>query len=178
MKESATDESFNLALEWISGQKINVNREGHLVPIQERISNPFNIVPDQRNPALDCIHADFNPDIATNLAVASEGECNNLLQVESSFSKAAAVKPLPDVSPAGSVGIKVNLMKDFDAEAATMSSPPTLANELLMSQCVNLHDLGLRHSKCTAEQQQKKNVTTRHTLPLAQQQSKCLVCLH
>jgi hypothetical protein len=78
-------------------------------------------VPDQRNPAPDGIRADFNPNIGTNLAVASKGECNNLSQVESSFSKAAAVRPSQDVSPAGSVGIKVNLMKDFDAKAATMS---------------------------------------------------------
>ncbi len=78
-------------------------------------------MPDQRNPAPDGIRADFNPNIGTNLAVASKGECNNLSQVESSFSKAAAVRPSQDVSPAGSVGIKVNLMKDFDAKAATMS---------------------------------------------------------
>ncbi len=143
LKESATDESFDLALEWISGQEIDVDREGHLVQTQEQISNPFNIVPDQRNPAPDCICENFNPDIGTNLAVASEGECDNSLQVGSSFSKAAAVKPSPDVSPAGRVGIKVNLMKDFDAVAATMSSPPTPANKLLMPQCVNLHDLGL-----------------------------------
>ncbi len=110
-KESATDESLDLALEWISGQEIDIDREGHLVPIQEPISNPFNIMPGQRNSALDCIPEDFNPDISTNLAVASKGECNNSLQVESSFSKAAAVKPLPDVSPSQRVGIKVNLMK-------------------------------------------------------------------
>ncbi len=76
-KESATDESFDLALEWVSGQEIDVDREGHLV--QEQISNPFNIVPDQCNPATDCIRADFNPNIGTNLAVASEGECDNSL---------------------------------------------------------------------------------------------------
>ncbi len=108
---------------------------------------------DQRNPAPDCIRANFNPDIDTNLAVASKGECNNSSQVESSFSKATAVKPLPDVSLVGRVGIKFNLMKDFDAKTATMSSPPTPANKLLMPQCVNLHDLGLYCSKCIAEQQ-------------------------
>jgi hypothetical protein len=102
----------------------------------------------------DCICADFNPDIGTNLAVASKRECNNSSQVESSFSKAAAVKPLPDVSLVGRVGIKVNLMKDFDAEAPTMSSPLTPANKLLMPQRVSLHDLGLRCSKRIAEQQQ------------------------
>jgi hypothetical protein len=32
-KESATDESFNLAFEWILEQEIDVDREGHLVPI-------------------------------------------------------------------------------------------------------------------------------------------------
>ncbi len=150
-KESVTDESFNLAIKWISGQEIDVDREGHLVPIQKQISNPFNIVPDQHNPAPDCIHADFNPDSGTNFAVASEGERSNLLQVEPSFSKAAAAKPLPDVSLVGRVGIKVNLMKDFDAKAATMSSPPTPANKLLMPQQVNLHKLGLRCSKRIAE---------------------------
>ncbi len=90
---------------------------------------------DQRNPAPDCIHADFNPNIGTNLTVASEGECDNSLQVESSLSKAAAVRPLPDVSPVRRVGTKVNLMKDFDVKAATMSSPPTPANKLYASTC-------------------------------------------
>jgi hypothetical protein len=113
-------------------------------------------VPDQRNPAPDCIRADFDPNISTNFAVASKGECNNSLQVESSFSKTAAIKPSPDVSLVGRVGIKVDLMKDFDAEAATMSSPPTLANKLLMPQRVNLHNLGLCCSKRIAEQQQKE----------------------
>ncbi len=37
-----------------------------------------------------------------------------------------------------------------------MSSPSTLANKLLIPQRVNLHNLGLRCSKRTAEQQQKK----------------------
>jgi hypothetical protein len=69
---------------------------------------------------------------------------------------ATAVKPSPDFFPAGRMGIKVNLMKDFDAEAATMSSPPTPANELLMPQRVNLHNLGLHCSKCIAEQQEKE----------------------
>ncbi len=111
---------------------------------------------DQCNPAPDCIRADFNPDIGTNLAVASKGECNNLLQIEPFFSKAAAAKPLPDVFPVGRVGIKVNLMKDFDVKVATMSSPPTPANKLLMPQQVNLHKLALCCSKRIAEQQQKE----------------------
>ncbi len=39
--ESATDESVNLALEWMSGQQMDVDEDGHLVPIQDRITNPF-----------------------------------------------------------------------------------------------------------------------------------------
>jgi hypothetical protein len=155
-KESATDKSFNLALKWISGQKIDVDREGNLLPIQEQISNPFNIVPDQRNPALDHFRAEFNPDIGTNLAVASKGECDNSSQVKPSFSMVAAAKPLPDVAPVERVGITVNLMKDFDAKVATMSLPPTPAIEILMPQQVNLDKLGLRCSKGIAEQQQKE----------------------
>jgi hypothetical protein len=158
-KESATDDWWIIWLDSqmdLRAEKSMSIGERHLVPIQEQISNPFNIVPDQRNPAPDCIRADFNPDIGTNLTVASKGECNNLSWVESSFSKAAAVKPLPDVSLVGRVGIKVNLMKDFDAKAATMSSPPTPANKLLIPQHVNLHDLGLYCSKHIAEQQQKE----------------------
>ena len=45
--ESATDKSVDLALEWMSGQEIDVDEDGHLVPIQDQISKSFSIVPDQ-----------------------------------------------------------------------------------------------------------------------------------
>jgi len=44
--ESATDESVNLALEWMSGQQMDVDEDGDLIPIQDKISNPFGIVSD------------------------------------------------------------------------------------------------------------------------------------
>jgi hypothetical protein len=140
-----------LALKWICGQQLNVNKDGHLVPIQDQISNPFNLVPDQHNVAPDRIRADFNHNIGTTLGAVPKGECNCSLQVES-FSKAATAKPLPDVPPAERVGIKVNFLKDFDAEAANIGSPPTPSNELMMPQQVNLHEFGLGRSKPLAEQ--------------------------
>ena len=53
------------------------------------------------------------------------------------------------------MGIKVNLLNDFDAEATEIgeSNP---SDSLLMPQRVNLHKVGLRRSKRIAEQ--KSNV--------------------
>jgi hypothetical protein len=158
----ATDESSYLALKWISGQQLDVNKDVHLVPIQDQISNPFNLVPDQHNIALDSICADFNCNIGTSLGAVSEGGCICLLQVES-FSKAAAGKPLPDIPPVERVGIKVNLLKDFDVKAANMSSPPSPSNKLMMPRQVNLNNLGLRCSKHLAEQKERKRLITKHT---------------
>jgi hypothetical protein len=53
------------------------------------------------------------------------------------------------------VGIKVNLLDDFEAEAANLDSSQTPSNELRMPQRVNLHELGHCCSKCIAEQQSK-----------------------
>jgi hypothetical protein len=112
-------------------------------------------VPEQHNVALESICSDFNCNIGTTLGAVSKGKCNCLLQVES-FSKAAAANPLPDMPPAERVGIKVNLLKDFDAKAANMSSPLTPSNKLMMPQRVNLHELDLCCSKRLAEQKVKE----------------------
>jgi hypothetical protein len=69
---SATDESVDLALKWMLGQDLNVNKDGYLVPIQDRISNPFNIVPDQHGAVPNNLCADTNRDIGATLDAASE----------------------------------------------------------------------------------------------------------
>jgi len=147
--ESATDESVDLALEWMSGQQLDVDEDGHLVPIQDRISNPFDIMPDQHNqPA----NRTKRQDIGATLNTASEGERKHSSLAES-FAKDAAAKSLSEV-PRGTerVGIKVNLLGDFEAEAATDTSKSTSSDELFMPTRVNLHELGLRRSKRIAEQ--------------------------
>jgi hypothetical protein len=53
------------------------------------------------------------------------------------------------------VGIKVDLLDDFEAEAANLGSSQTPSDELRMPQHMNLHKLGHRHSKRTAEQKPK-----------------------
>ena len=91
--KSATDKSVNLALDWMSGQKINVSKDGHFVLIQDQISNPFSIVPDQHGTVANNLCADMNIDIGATLGEASEGECEHPPLVEP-FGKAAAARPL------------------------------------------------------------------------------------
>ena len=52
------------------------------------------------------------------------------------------------------MGIKINLLGDFNAEA-TETGEPNPSNSLKMPQRVNLHELGLRRSKQIAEQKSK-----------------------
>jgi hypothetical protein len=53
------------------------------------------------------------------------------------------------------VGIKVNLLDDFEAEAANLGSSQSSSDELRMHQCMNLHKLGRCCSKRIAEKKSK-----------------------
>jgi hypothetical protein len=57
--KSATGKSMDLALEWISRHQLDVNEDGHLVPIQDWISNPFSIMPDQHETNAKQLCTDF-----------------------------------------------------------------------------------------------------------------------
>jgi hypothetical protein len=83
-----------LALKWKSGQQLDVNEDGHLDPIQDGISNPFNIVPSQHDNSAERLHVDFSNNIGTTLGTASKGECYHSLLIED-FGKAVAAKPSP-----------------------------------------------------------------------------------
>jgi hypothetical protein len=152
--KSAMDESMDLALKWMSGQEINVNKDRHLVPIQDRISNPFSIVPYQHGAVVNNLRAEINNDMGAILGIASKGECKHPPLVEP-FGKAAAVRPLPLMPRTERVGIRVNLIDDFEAEATNLDSSNQPSNELRMPQRVNLHKLGRHHSKCIAENKSK-----------------------
>ena len=58
--ESAMDESIDLALEWMSGQLMDVDEDGSLIPIQDKILNPFGIVSNQYDTEADKLHVDFS----------------------------------------------------------------------------------------------------------------------
>jgi len=94
--ESATDESVDLELKWMSGQQMDVDEDGDLIPIQDKILNPFGIVSDQYDTKADKLHVDFSNDIRTTLGTASKGERDHSSLVED-FGKATAVQssPLP-----------------------------------------------------------------------------------
>ncbi len=138
--KSATNESVDLALEWMLGQEINVNEDGHLVPIQDWISNPFSIMPDQHGTVANNLRAKINKDINATLGTASKGECKRPPLVEP-FGKATAARSLPLMPQTERVGIRVNLMDAFEAEAANLDSPKQPLDELRMPQRVNLHKL-------------------------------------
>lgn len=108
-------------------------------------------MPDQHNQPAN--HT--NGDIGATLNTVSEGERKHSPLIES-FAKDAAAKSLLEV-PRGTerVGVKVNLLGDFEAEAATDTSKSTSSDELFMPTRVNLHELGLRRSKRIAEQKSK-----------------------
>jgi hypothetical protein len=60
------------------------------------------------------------------------------------------------------VGIKVNLMDDFEAEAATLKSTRQPSDELKMPQYVNLHELGHCRLKQIAEINKSKGQHKAH----------------
>jgi hypothetical protein len=90
--KSATDKSVNLALKWLSGQELDVNKDGDLVPVQDWISNPFSIVPDQHGAVANNLRTDITTDIGATLNAASEGECERPPLIEP-FGKAAPASP-------------------------------------------------------------------------------------
>jgi hypothetical protein len=121
--------------------------------IQDKISNPFGIVSDQYDTEADKLRVDFSNDIRTTLGTASKGERDHSLLVED-FGKATAVQSLPSPPREERVGIKVNLLSDFDAEATEIGELNP-SDSLLMPQRVNLHEVGLRLWKQIAEQKSK-----------------------
>ena len=78
----------------MSGQQMDVNEDGDLIPIQDKILNPFGIVSDQYDTKADKLRVDFLNDIHTTLGAASKGERNHSSLVED-FGKATAVQSLP-----------------------------------------------------------------------------------
>ena len=93
-------------------------------------------------------------DIRTTLGTASEGE-RNLSSLVEDFGKATAVQSSPSPPQEEPVGIKVNLLIDFDAEA-TEKGEMNPSESLLMPQRVDLHKLlCLRCSKRIAKQKSK-----------------------
>jgi hypothetical protein len=73
---------------------IDVDEDEHLVPMQVKISNPFNIVPDQHDNPEKCLRVDFSNNIGATLGTASKGECNCSSLIEDS-GKATTAKPSP-----------------------------------------------------------------------------------
>ncbi len=55
---------------------MDVDEDDYLVPIQDRITNPFNILPDLHDPKVNRHSVDFSNGISTTLGAASEGERN------------------------------------------------------------------------------------------------------
>jgi hypothetical protein len=152
--KSTMDESVDLALKWILRQEIDVDEDGHLLPIQDWISNPFSIVPNQHGTVANNLRAEINKDIGTTLGTASKGECKCPPLVEP-FGKAAAARSLPLMPQTERVGIRVNLMDDFEAEAVNLDSSKQPLDELRMPQRMNLHKLGRCCSKHIAENKSK-----------------------
>ncbi len=74
------------------GHEIDVDKDGHLVPIQNQISNPFSILLDQDGTVANNLCADIYKDIGATLGTASEGECECPPLVEP-FGEAAAEGP-------------------------------------------------------------------------------------
>ncbi len=108
------------------------------------------------------LHAEISRDIGATLGAASGGECKCPLLVEP-FGEAAAARSLPPMPQTEWVGIRVNLMDEFEAKVANLDSSKQPLNEPRIPQCVNLHKLGHCLSKCIAENkskvQHKANVT-------------------
>jgi hypothetical protein len=111
-------------------------------------------VPDWHSTVVNNLRTEINNDIGATLGTASEGECECPPLVEP-FGKAAAVRPLPLMPQTERVGIRVNLMDDFEAEAANFDSSKHPLDELRMPQRMNLRKLDHHCSKRIAENKSK-----------------------
>jgi len=96
---------------------MDVNEDGDLIPIQDKILNPFGIVSDQYVTEADKLRVDFLKDIRTTFRTASEGEHDHSLLIED-FGKATAVQSLPSPPREERVGIKVNFTNASMCEPA------------------------------------------------------------
>jgi hypothetical protein len=96
----------------------------------------------------------INKDLGATLGTASKGECKCSLLVEP-FGKAAAARSSPLMPRMERVDIRVDLMDDFEAEAANLDSSKQPSDELRMPQRMSLHELGGRCSKRIVENKSK-----------------------
>ena len=181
--ESSTDESVDLALEWLAGQEItnDVVEEGYTSSGQPivmggastRISDPFAVLPDQ-HPATS---ASTSPNVNSTLETVSEGESEHSSSQSSPLLSTEGTQVSPQSSKRRRLGVGMNLLSEFNAEADRNSESRLRSSELpitntggensqlFMPPRVNLHEAGLRRSeriraKQSKEAKQKKAHTT------------------
>ena len=101
---------------------MDVDEDGDLIPIQDKISNPFGIASDQYDTKADKLRVDFLNDISTTLGTASEIECDHSSLIED-FGKASAVQSSPSPPRDERVGIKVSLLSPKQWRQASQILP-------------------------------------------------------
>jgi hypothetical protein len=164
--EKATDEDFDLAQDWMS--TTDKMKDAVLMPeVGTRITDPFVVVTEAQptnNPAGN------NPSNGLTPPPTSHSPHKDEMRVSKGGNKRPAPEELSPSNAAASSKLKVpriapqddalatNRGNDFGHLAPPASSPD---NKMLMPQCVNLHESGLRRSprlKELAEQKTKQQV--------------------
>jgi hypothetical protein len=155
--ESAPDEEFDKAVEWISGAE-DVGKGGNTD--SNRITDPFAVVPDQLSGNANSNSTET--DVTSTLSTASEGERSHSSPSDLSKRQAAAANepdPKRQKNTNDRAGARANLMDEFELEAAPKedTSAGTSPNESLFAPtCVNLHEAGWRRSNRIKEREAKK----------------------
>ena len=170
--ESSTDEAVDQAMDWLAGQDDGVatgrDNTASTAPMMgspgQRISDPFAPLPDQQD-----VNSANNGNATSTLHGNSEGERDHLSQRSSTKRVRDASDDMirrKRVAAEVGAGSRRNLLGDFDTVAtaqeqvtdnANPSSSAASSNELLMPQCINLQEAGLRRSSRVQEQEKKKS---------------------
>ena len=153
--ESATDESVDMALEWISGLS-DVEKDCQ-IGTANQITNPFAVVPDQLSG--NAKRKSTTNDVSSTLSTASEGESNHSSTSNLNRKNSAALDSCVKrrkINIDGVKNVKFNLTNEFDAEASDATNNDSSKEDLFMPERVNLHELGLRRSVRIKQQEQEQ----------------------
>lgn len=162
--ESSTDESVDLALEWLSGMTDVDGKDSNVGEASQamgsKLTDPFAVVFDQAQHAggNKPQETENNSDVSRNLITASEGEELSPSSLQSRKRLAAAALNKPNAKR-GRVDSKAGFISDLGSAFEAVANDDSRNNEedteaLLMPQRVNLQEAGLRRSDRIRE---KKN---------------------
>jgi len=140
--ESSTDESVDLAQEWLSGMTDVVGTDGTIVGrpngLGSRITDPYAVLPAQAQPAGDYLIASTDlTNVSSNLDTASEGERSHLSSSSRKRNVPAAAANIGDSTKRGKKDSKVGPESDLGAAFDDVATDNDQTSESEHSSCLS-----------------------------------------